>query len=274
MKEHLISVLNTLQVYQDFLFVMYMCLGAIVLKVIGREIRTSKILSYVATGVGVVVTAVYLTTLVNYVRYPNYLDHVEATVASIAWLGMSGHALYPNWVTGDVYGLVYGPVLFLLHGLFLLIHPAIATSKILGVGFLLVSFALILIIIKQKVANNLTSFLFVASLVMLFVPFGPFVYWTRAEPFLIFISAVALLVAIRLRPMAAGAIIGVLAGLASGFKLHGFIYVAPMAIMTLARVNVLREQVILTSIGISCAITFALLPFCLQNHRWSAILNT
>ena len=86
---------------------------------------------------------------------------------------------------------------------------------------------------------------------MLFVPFGPFAYWTRAEPFLIFISALALLVAIRLRPMAAGAIIGVLAGLASGFKLHGFIYVAPMAIMTLARVNILRDRVILASISVS-----------------------
>ena len=53
---------------------------------------------------------------------------------------------------------------------------------------------------------------------MLFVPFGPFAYWTRAEPFLIFISALALLVATRLRPMAAGPIVGVLAGLASGFK--------------------------------------------------------
>ena len=93
MNEHLISILNTLQVYQDFLFVVYMCLGAIVLKAIGREIVTSKILLCVATGLGVLLIAVYLTTLVNYLLYTNYVDHVEATVASIAWLGMHGHAL-------------------------------------------------------------------------------------------------------------------------------------------------------------------------------------
>ena len=276
MKEQLISVLNTLQAYQDFLFVMYMSLGAIVLKAIGREIVTSKILLYVSTGLGVLLIAVFLTTLVNYLLYTNYVDHVEPTVASIAWLSMRGHALYPNWVTDDVYGLVYGPVLFLLHGLFLLIHPAIATSKIVGVGFLLVSFGLIFIVIKQKVANNLTSFLFIASLVMLFVPFGPFAYWTRAEPFFIFISALALLVATRLRPMAAGAIIGVLAGLASGFKIHGCIYVAPMAIMTLARVNSIRDRVILAGISISCAIIVALLPFCLKESSlvgYSQYLN-
>ena len=110
MKEHLISVLYTLQVYQDFLFVMYMCVGAIALKVIGREIVTSKILSCVAAGLGLLLIAIYLTTLVNYLLYTNYVDHVEATVASIAWLGMHGHALYPSWVTDDVYGLVYGPV--------------------------------------------------------------------------------------------------------------------------------------------------------------------
>jgi hypothetical protein len=278
MKEHLISILITLQKIQDTLFVAYMCLGAQALRhtAAGREIVRSKNLLCVATGLGVLVTAVYLMTLVNYLLYPSYVDHVEATVVSIAWLGMHGHAFYPNWVTDDVYGLVYGPVLYLLHGLFLLIDPTITMSKLLGVVSLLVAFGVIFIVIRQKVANNLTSFLFIASLVMLFVPLGPYAYWSRAEPFLILISALALLVAIRLRPIAAGAILGALAGLAAGFKLHGFIYVAPMAIMTLARVKVPRDRVILAIIGVACAIIFALLPFSLNESSlvgYSQYLN-
>ena len=259
MKEHLISILTALQANQDLLFVVYMCLAAIVLKAKRRPILTS-----IAAGVGVLLTAAYLATLMAYLLYPSYLDHVEATVASIAWLGMHGHALYPNWVSDDIYGLVYGPVLYLLQGLFLSIEPAITTSKVLGVVSLLSAFCLIFIIIKQRVANNLTSFLFIASLVMLFVPFGPFAYWTRAEPFLIFISALALLVAIKLRPLAAGAIIGALAGIATGFKLHAFIYVAPVAVMTLAQAKTARDRIILAAIGIVCALIFALLPFFLK----------
>lgn len=264
MKEHLFFILNTLEKYQYFLFVVYMCLGAIVLKGMRREVLASKTLLYIATGIAALSIALYLTTLANYLLYPSYVDHVEATVASIAWLGIHGHPYYPNWITEDVYGLVYGPVLYFFHGLFLLIYPTIITAKLLGAGSLLLALGLIFIVIQQKVSNNLTSFIFIASLVMLFVPLGPFAYWTRAEPFLILISTLALLVAIRLHPLVAGAIIGALAGLATGFKLHGFIYVAPMAIMTLARAKLLRERVILVIIGAACAITFALLPFFLK----------
>jgi hypothetical protein len=264
MQEYLVSVLNTLQAKQDFLFVVYICLGSIVLKAKGREIFTSKLPLYIATGASVLLIAGYLATLVAYLLYPSYLDHVEATIASIAWLGMHGHALYPNWVSDDVYGLVYGPILFLLHGLFLLIDPTITMSKVLGVVSLLIALFLIFVVIKQIIASNLTSLLFLASLVMLFVPFGPFAYWIRAEPFLILISSLALLVAIKLRPLAAGAIIGVMAGIATGFKLHGFIYVAPMAIMTLARAKNARDRIILAVIGVACAVIFVLLPFCLK----------
>jgi hypothetical protein len=264
MQEYLVSILNTLREKQDFLFIVYMYLGAIVLKARVREVVKSKTLLYVATGIGVLLIAVYLITLVNYLLYPSYVDHIEVTVASIAWLGMHGHALYPNWVTDDIYGWVYGPLLYLLHGAFLLIYPTITMSKVLGVASLLVAFGVFFIVIKQKVANNLTSFLFIASLVMLLMPFGPFTYWTRAEPFLILIGGIALLVAISLRPLVAGALIGALAGLAAGFKVHGFIYVAPMAIMTLARVKIPRDRVILAFIGVACAIIFALLPFCLR----------
>ena len=266
MKEHLIHALIILTTNQDGLAIFYMCLVALALRYtsIAREILRSKTLLCLATGLGVLVMAVYLMALVNYLFYPNYVDHFEPTVASIAWLGMHGHALYPNWVTDDVYGIVYGPVLFLLHGVFLLIDPTVTASKALGAVSLLVAFGLVFIVIKQKVANNLTSFLLIASLVMLFVRFNRYPYWSRAEPFLILIGALALVAATRLRPLAAGAIIGVLAGLAAGLKLHGFIYVAPTAIMALARVKILRDRAIVAIIGVSCAIIIALLPFCLE----------
>src|SRR3974390_2042578 len=264
MKEHLISILIALQAKQDFLFVVYMCVCAVVLRTKDCNILTFKLILYIATGISVLSIAVYLATLVPYLLYPSYLDHVEATVASIAWLGMHGHVLYPNWVSGDVYGSLYGPVLYLLHGLFLLIEPTITTSKVLGVVSLLIAFCLIFVVIKQKVDSNLTSFLFIASLVMLFAPLGPFAYWTRAEPFLILINALALLAAIKLRPQAASAVIGILAGIATGFKLHGFIYVAPTDVMPFVQAKPERDRIIFVVIGFACAIIFAFLPFCLK----------
>ena len=46
---------------------------------------------------------------------------------------MHGHDLYPNWETAEVYDLAYGPMLFLLNGIALLINPTIFTSKPTGV---------------------------------------------------------------------------------------------------------------------------------------------
>jgi hypothetical protein len=263
MKEHLISILIALHAKQDFLFVVYMCVCAVILRTKDCDVLTSKLILYIATGISVLSIAAYLATLVPYLLYPSYLDHVEATVASIAWLGMHGHPLYPNWVSGDVYGSVYGPVLFLLHGLFLLIDPTITTSKVLGVVSLLIALGLIFIAAKQKV-DNLTSFLLTASLVMLFAPWGPFAYWTRAEPFLIFISALSLLLAVKLPLRPACAMLGVLAGLATGFKLHGLIYVAPIAAMVIAEAKTARDRIILVILNIAYAVIFALLPFCLK----------
>ena len=266
MKESLISKLITQQDYQDVLFVAYICLGALALRhaAMAREIFRSKIILYLATGFGTLAIAIYVMTLVSYLRYPNYVDHIEVTVASVSWLGVHGHALYPNWVTDDVYGIGYGPILFLLHGLFLLVDPTITISKALGVASLLIAFGLIFVVIKQTVSNNLTAIFVIGSLVMLFAPFGPFAYWTRAEPFLILISTLSLLVAINLRSFAAVAIIGALAGVAAGFKIPGFIYVAPLAMMTLARVETSHGRFILAIIGVACAAIFALLPFCLK----------
>jgi hypothetical protein len=55
--------------------------------------------------------------------------------------------------------------------------------------------------------------------------------------------------------------IGVLAGAAAGFKVHGFIYTVPAAAATLARVEILRGRVVVAIIGSACAVASALLPY-------------
>jgi len=49
---------------------------------------------------------------VRYLFYPSYLDHAEAHVVVVSWLGWEGYPLYPSLDNGDVYGVAYGPVLY------------------------------------------------------------------------------------------------------------------------------------------------------------------
>ena len=263
METHLTSILLALEPLQNRLALVYLCVAALAWKytTTGRAILMGSTLLGFSVAFAVVVTAVYPLELISYIFYPNYSDHLEPTVASIAWLGMHGHPFYPDWATEDVYGLLYGPVLYLTDGLALLIQPTLTASKIPGVLSLVGALSVTLIAILKRGAGWLTSLLFLSALILLLVPFNTSAYWNRPEPFLTLLSALGLLAATRLRPLAAVSVIGVLAGLAAGFKLNGFLYLMPTALLTLARAETGLERLTLTIVGTACAIVFALLPF-------------
>jgi len=205
------------------------------------------------------VVAAYIVALILYLLWPNYIDQGQPVVASISWLWMHGQALYPNWATGDVYGLVYGPGIFLINGTALLLSSTIFASKVTGVLPLAVVLGMTLIILRQKTNNSLTSLILLASQVMLFVSFREAAYWNRPEPFLVLISVLTLLLAFNPSPWIAGAGIGVLAGLAAGLKLYGFIYTVPAAVVVLARVEAMRGRFIVVIIGSASAVASVLL---------------
>jgi hypothetical protein len=228
---------------------------------LGRRILMSDTLLYLATAFGVIVISLYLLTFAVYLIYPNYVDHGQPTVASIGWLGTHGQSIYPDWVKEDVYGVQYGPVLYLINGLVLALSPTLAASKLAGVLCLIAAFCLTSIVIKKLTNNTLATFFVLSSFVMLCVPFGPYPYWNRAEPILMFISAFSLLIAFELPPLAAATVIGVLAGLATGLKLHGLIYVAPTAVVAFARAESQRERIAVAIVGVACAIVVVFLPF-------------
>jgi hypothetical protein len=228
----------------------------------GRISLRSEIFLWLATGLAAAVTAIYAVQIIVYLLYPNYVDHAQPTVASTAWLGIHGGALYPDWVTGDVYGMAYGPLLFLVSGVPLLLSPTLMMSKIPGVVSSLIAFGIVAGIVHQKTRSKLTVVLMTGSLVALYGHFGVTVYWNRAEPFLILTSVLSLLAATRLRPMAAALAVGSLAGVAAGFKIHGFFYVLPAAAMVLGTVESARDRVVLSAAGIAAGAILTLLPFC------------
>ena len=90
--------------------------------------------------------SLYLATVVLYVAMPAYFDHVEPSVAAVSWVVMQGQQAYPDQASAGMYGLPYGPMLFLGNGLtMLLLGPSIITSKVAGAVATVASlFALVL----------------------------------------------------------------------------------------------------------------------------------
>jgi hypothetical protein len=215
----------------------------------------------IAAALVVLATVAYGLTIFLYVAFPNYLDHGQPAVASISWLWMQGHDLYPDWETSDIYGMVYGPILFLINGIALQLHPAIMTSKVLGVLSFIVALVAMSILIKQKSISSSTSIFLFASLLMLFVPFNIYVYWNRPEPLLILVTALALTAAVRAPISLAAVGVGILAGVAAGIKFHGIVYTIPAAVLALARVERLQSRLVMAVVASACAMGVALLSY-------------
>lgn len=98
-----------------------------------RSTALCAVIINISAALSIFAVFAYVFAIALYLAYPNYLDHGQATVASISWLWMHGHELYPNWTTGEIYGVIYGPVLFLINGMALLLSQSIFASKLPGV---------------------------------------------------------------------------------------------------------------------------------------------
>ena len=248
----------------DYVFCIgYFVLAALALRhtKVGDKICYSAKMLRVATSLAGLVILVYLAEIIIYGFYPNFGDHSEPTVASIAWLGLHGKAYYPDLDKGNLYGLVYGPLLYFINSIFLSISPTLTAVKLAGIVPLLLALGIMFSTVRQRTNDFLVSLFIVASLVSVFEHYGLEVYWNRAEPYLILIAVLALFAATRLRPITAAVVIGSLAGVAAGFKINGFLYVLPMATMLLAGAKRPREFTILSAIGIGCAAIFMSAPF-------------
>src|SRR5262249_3659724 len=152
-------------------------------------------------------------------------DHIEATVSVISWLGVHGHLLYPDWQDGDMYEAPYGPLLFIMNGLILWSVHTILGSKIVGWITFVVALSLTVIALRMKALHTRrVYFLLLVSVILMFFLFANQACWNRPEPFLILVCILTIIAALKLPRAAAATAIGVLAGVAVGFKFTGFLY--------------------------------------------------
>jgi hypothetical protein len=275
MRDQLTTLLFALQKYQNQLVIVYICLIALTWQ-FWMKTRTDFIavaLIRMATAVAVSVTAAYTLTITYYLLFPNYFDHGQPLVSIISYLWMQRQELYPNWTSNGVYGLPYGPIFFLINGLTLLVSPTVLASKLPGVLSLGAALTFTLILLKRKTNSYLMSFLLLASLILLFVPFGIYSYWNRPDPLLLLVTVLALLLASSSSSLVTILGIGVLTGLAAGFKLHGFIYTLPAALVALERVRPPRSRAAMAVISGGLAAAALLLPYLASGAAISGYLG-
>ena len=224
---------------------------------------------YTTAALAAVLMLSYALTAILYLLYPNYLDHFEPTLSAISWLGTHGHPIYPDLrKDGGIYEAPYGPLLFITNGAVLQLFPTILGAKLAGWVAFLAALGMTYAAVAAKAQDNRRAIFVSMMIVVAIFSFFSFFegdpavpYWSRAEPFLILIGILTVIAASRLPLGPAAAIVGILAGFATDFKLHGALYAAPaaLAILGVAKTWKRRTELsILLSIG---AIAATLLPF-------------
>jgi len=154
-----------------------------------------------------------------YVDYPAYYDHVEPVLVDTARALNNNQELYQqNPYIVPYLVSFYGPMPAYIQALAQQFGlPVISASKLPGV--LAFSIFVFLAFRQIKTPWGRGCLLFLA-------PFHIILFWPRAEPFILLLVAITLALATAFQdkkyiPIA----LGILGGLASGFKIHGITYI-------------------------------------------------
>ena len=96
-------------------------------------------------------------------------------------------------------------------------------------------------------------------------------FWSRPEPFLILIAVLTLSAAYALPPWTAAVTIGVLAGCATGYKLHGSIYALPAALAIFGTAETWAKRLGMAAVSFFVLVSAATLPFLLRSGSAQSI---
>jgi hypothetical protein len=236
-----------------YLYLAPFALGGIIVGFLNSKTSLSKWSLDENLSLSIRTNLLLITVLaIVYLLYPSYLDHLESTVATLGLIYSNGGQIYPEISNYTFHGLLYGPGLSEIQSsLKFLGLPIILSSKIPGV----LSFLLSIIILRSTIKNDFSK----AYLIFL-VPFGLFLFWNRAEPFLLLIVSLCLWILFRSTNLGAVFLIGCLAGFASSLKLHGALYVLAAIFVAFPHNKINLKTVFCLSIGALLAAFLTFMP--------------
>ncbi len=176
------------------------------------------------------IVAALATCALIYLFTPLYLDHSEPNIAVDAVAVLRGQALYYDTEThAPLITQGYGPLLYLTNAAAVALSPSILGTKLAGVAAFGGALAAAGYAYAGRSSWGAVS-LWIGVVAIVLAGNMTHVFWNRPEPFLMLCVALALVAAVRLRGFWGALAIGAAAGAASGFKIHGGIYVLPVAV--------------------------------------------
>ena len=202
-----------------------------------------------------------------YLFSPTYIDHIEASVASVTHYFMQGAPVYPDLGSYTFNGLLYGPLLAELNSLGYLVSGGVLGSKL--VGWVAAWMAVVVMVLTAPRAER--DWAWAAGLIApccVLASFGNVLTADRADSLLLLFATLALWAVVRLPRLTGLLLAALLAGLATDLKLHGPAYLVPALVCWLARYEAGARPMRVASVVAAVALVMALgvvLPFLPSN---------
>ena len=176
---------------------------------------------------------VYLASAFSY-------DHGDAAVTTIGAAVRNGQLTHSG-ISGahGFYSLPYGPLLFETQRLVLTIWPTIEASKLVGIAAFVFGIA---VLVRQMGAKQLLTFsvpLFIAALIV--IRHDSFAYGIRSKSILFALVALSGTITLRPEMPCAALCLGLLIGLAAGFKITAVIFFVPTAALLFCRTKIFAD---------------------------------
>jgi hypothetical protein len=160
-----------------------------------------------------------------YLLHPIYIDHVEPTIATLGLRLQQGEKLYPPVDAYTFHGILYGPLMAELEYLIIGVTNDVIFDSKLPAVFSFFIFVFISIFGFKKILAR--------GYLLLIIPFGFFMIWTRAEPLLLLMCAVSWMF-VQFKSRWQFLLLGLVAGLSFSLKIHAILYVLPFFILAIS----------------------------------------
>ena len=180
----------------------------------------------------------------------------------VSWLSLNGFPIYPNLQPGsNLYGLLYGPTTFLVQWPFLAtLGPSVFASKLAGTICFLSALLLIARIYATSTLPARLWLPFAAAGAMCILSFGEIAYWTRSDPVVLVLVALAMFFSryINLRGVVG---VGICAGLCFSLKPHELLACVTAVTALLIDLNSTGTRLRAIAIGTAATLVGISLPF-------------
>lgn len=202
---------------------------------------------------------------------PLFYDHAEANIAAVAANWRLGGALYTDLQSAARYSLLYGPWPYIVAGVFQSMGgEAFAFTKLTGVVNLVVLLLAFYFLLSSFTRTRMERIYTLGVLSLALLGYYQFSYWNRPDSFMmlyVFLGLILVIKASVVGPGPAFILMGLLAGLASACKFHGFLYFIPIVAYFLETQRV--EKIWAKMVGGAVFFFVGLsTPFLLPNIGW------